>query len=251
MVLFGPSIARLAPLREKRWLDAFARRYQRFLLQGMGRRVLSRQARGQGHARALRDAITDRRDQQHVLSDAERDVDPRLAFPVPDSFRFAIKVPRRISHIKRLRDCGEELGFLLRALADLSPCLGSLLVQLPPHARCDEAALTGFLHQVPEGTRVAFEFRNDSWHVPAVFKLLESRNAALVQSESDETFEPLPWTADWAYLRLRKVDYTDADLVTWLERLRTGRLESAHVYFKHEDGATGPKLAAKFLKLAA
>ena len=59
---------------------------------------------------------------------------------VPDSFRFAIKVPRRISHIKRLRDCGEELAFLLRALADLSPCLGSLLVQLPPHARCDEAA---------------------------------------------------------------------------------------------------------------
>src|SRR4026209_1990261 len=31
---------------------------------------------------------------------------------VPDSFRFAIKVPRRISHIKRLRDCGEELAFL-------------------------------------------------------------------------------------------------------------------------------------------
>src|SRR6185436_6366328 len=73
MVLFGPSIARLAPLREKRWLDAFARRYQRFLLQGMGRRVLSRQARGQGHARALRDAIADRRDQQHVLLVGERE----------------------------------------------------------------------------------------------------------------------------------------------------------------------------------
>jgi len=168
---------------------------------------------------------------------------------VPDSFRFAIKVSRRISHIKRLRDCGEELAFLLRALADLSPCLGSLLVQLPPHARCDEAALTGFLHQVPEGTRVAFEFRNDSWHVPAVFKLLESRNAALVQSESDETFEPLPWTADWAYLRLRRVVYTAEDLHRWLERIEGSGVAEAHVFFKHEDGATGPKLAAQLLAM--
>ena len=98
---------------------------------------------------------------------------------------------------------------LLTVLADLGPCLGSLLVQLPPHARCDEAALEAFLGELPCGSRVAFEFRNDTWHVPAVFALLESRNAALVQSESDETFEPLPWTADWAYLRLRRVDVHD------------------------------------------
>ena len=169
---------------------------------------------------------------------------------MPDSFRFAIKVPRRISHIKRLRDCGEELGFLLRALADLRPCLGSLLVQLPPHARCDEAALAAFLRDVPAGQRVAFEFRNDSWHVPAVFELLESRNAALVQSESDEAFELLPWTADWAYLRLRRVAYTTEDLERWLERHRRVRREEAQVFFKHEDGATGPKLAAQLLAMA-
>ena len=169
---------------------------------------------------------------------------------VPDSFRFAIKVPRRISHSKRLRDCGEELGFLLRALADLSPCLGSLLVQLPPHARCDEAALAGFLTLVPQGTRVAFEFRNETWHVPAVLKLLESRNAALVQSESHEKFELLPWTADWAYLRLRRVDYSPQDLERWLERIEASRVTEAQVFFKHEDGATGPKLAAQLLALA-
>jgi uncharacterized protein YecE (DUF72 family) len=169
---------------------------------------------------------------------------------VPDSFRFAIKAPRRISHIKRLRDCGEELKFLLSALADLSPCLGSILVQLPPHARCDEAALAGFLRDLPEGLRVAFEFRNESWNVPAIFKLLESRNAALVQSESDESFEPLPWTADWAYLRLRRVVYTAEDLRRWLDRIEASGVTEAQVFFKHEDGATGPKLAAQLLAMA-
>jgi len=169
---------------------------------------------------------------------------------VPDSFRFAIKAPRRISHIKRLRDCGEELKFLLSTLADLSPCLGSILVQLPPHARCDEAALAGFLRDLPEGLRVAFEFRNESWNVTAIFKLLESRNAALVQSESDESFEPLPWTADWAYLRLRRVVYTAEDLRRWLDRIEASGVTEAQVFFKHEDGATGPKLAAQLLAMA-
>jgi len=169
---------------------------------------------------------------------------------VPDSFRFAVKVPRRISHIKRLRDCGEEVAFLLRAIADLAPCLGSLLVQLPPHARCDEAVLAAFLREIPDGQRVAFEFRNESWHVPAVFELLESRNAALVQSESDDSFEPLPWTADWAYLRLRRVVYSAEDLRRWLERLHASGVTEAQVFFKHEDAATGPKLAAQLLAMA-
>jgi uncharacterized protein YecE (DUF72 family) len=167
---------------------------------------------------------------------------------VPDSFRFAVKVPRRISHIKR--DCGEEVAFLLRAIADLAPCLGSLLVQLPPHARCDEAVLSAFLREIPDGQRVAFEFRNESWHVPAVFELLESRNAALVQSESDDSFEPLPWTADWAYLRLRRVVYSAEDLRRWLERLHASGVTEAQVFFKHEDAATGPKLAAQLLAMA-
>jgi uncharacterized protein YecE (DUF72 family) len=169
---------------------------------------------------------------------------------VPDSFRFAVKVPQRISHFKRLRDCGPELRALLAAVADLGSCLGSLLVQLPPHARCDADALAGFLAELPAGARAAFEFRHDSWHVPAVFDLLRERNAALVQSESDDKFEPLPWTADWAYLRLRKVDYTRADLERWLARIRAAEVAEAQVFFKHEDGATGPKLATELLALA-
>jgi len=61
----------------------------------------------------------------------------------------------------------------------------------------------------------------------------------------------LPRAHGGLHLRLRKVDYTDADLDAWLSRLRAAALKSAHVYFKHEDAATGPKLAGKFLERAA
>jgi uncharacterized protein YecE (DUF72 family) len=170
---------------------------------------------------------------------------------VGSSFRFAIKAPRRISHLKRLKDCGPEVRALSEALADLGSNFGSLLIQLPPFAKCDVAALEQFLPELPAGWRCAFEFRNASWHTPEVLALLRGRNAALVQSESDDEFEPLPWTADWAYLRLRKVEYTERELTAWLERLAAARVAEAQVFFKHEDAATGPKLAERMLALAA
>ena len=170
---------------------------------------------------------------------------------VPESFRFAVKTPRRISHVKRLRDCGDDFRVLLKALETLEPCLGPLLVQLPPFFKCDREVLRAFVGEIPAGCHAAFEFRHESWFVPEVYDLLASRNLAVVQSEEADGFTPAPWTADWAYLRLRKVDYTDADLDAWLARLRAGTLKSAHVYFKHEDAATGPKLAATFLERAA
>jgi uncharacterized protein YecE (DUF72 family) len=104
---------------------------------------------------------------------------------------------------------------------------------------------------LPPGCRAAFEFRNPSWFEPEVFAILEAHNCALVQSEEGEpSKDPLPWTADWAYLRLRRVDYTPPDLEYWLERLRAAKLTEAQVFFKHEDAATGPKLAQQFLELA-
>jgi uncharacterized protein YecE (DUF72 family) len=171
---------------------------------------------------------------------------------VPDSFRFAIKAPRRISHLKRLKDCGAEVRVLFAALECLGGALGSLLVQLPPHAKADVAALEGFLAELPAECRCAFEFRNPSWAASNdVLGLLRGRNAALVQSESEDGFEPLPWTADWAYLRLRKVGYTGRELEIWLDRLAAAKVGEAQVFFKHEDAATGPKLAGQMLALAA
>ena len=170
---------------------------------------------------------------------------------VPESFRFAVKTPRRISHVKRLRDCGDDFRVLLKALEALEPCLGPLLVQLPPFFKYDRDVLAAFVGELPIGCHAAFEFRHESWFVPEVYDLLASRNLAVVQSEEADGFTPAPWTADWAYLRLRKVDYTDQDLDTWLSRLHAAGLGSAHVYFKHEDAATGPRLAATFLERAA
>ncbi len=171
---------------------------------------------------------------------------------VPSTFRFAVKATRRITHLKRLKDCEEELTYLLRTLEALGPSLGSILFQLPPFYRCDVAVLDAFAGLLPEGTKAAFEFRHDSWFEDAVFDVLSRRNFALVVSETDDAAaRDLPWTADWTYLRLRKSSYSDGALDAWVQRLAGGNLDEAQVFFKHEDEAAGPRFAEAFLDLAA
>ena len=170
---------------------------------------------------------------------------------VPESFRFAIKAPRRITHVKRLKDCRASSVSCSRRSRRSKPCLGSILFQLPPFAKVDVAALSSFVEHLPAGCRGAFEFRNPSWLSPDVYAVLKARNLALVHSEVDEPLGgDLPWTADWAYLRLRRVVYTPSDLDRWLARLRAAKLTEAQVFFKHEDQATGPLLAEQFQRLA-
>jgi uncharacterized protein YecE (DUF72 family) len=58
---------------------------------------------------------------------------------------------------------------------------------------------------------------------------------------------PFVATADWGYLRLRRVAYEEADLKTWADRVRAQNWKEAYVFFKHEDAGTGPRLAARSL----
>jgi uncharacterized protein YecE (DUF72 family) len=58
-------------------------------------------------------------------------------------------------------------------------------------------------------------------------------------------------TADWGYLRLRRPDYGDAELKAWVKRVQEQPWRAAFVFFKHEDAGTGPRMAKRFLELAA
>jgi uncharacterized protein YecE (DUF72 family) len=75
---------------------------------------------------------------------------------------------------------------------------------------------------------------------------------SLCTTDRDEKpAEEIIRTATWGYLRLRRSDYTDADLASWLEKIRLQKWKTAFVFFKHEDKAKGPELAMRFEKLAA
>jgi uncharacterized protein YecE (DUF72 family) len=106
------------------------------------------------------------------------------------------------------------------------------------------------LRLLPKRTRIAFEFRHESWFDQELFDLLRDCGVALCIAEAEDTVEvPVVSTADWGYLRLRNVRYSDADLKRWIKKIRQQRWSDVFVFFKHEEKATGPKFATNFLKL--
>jgi uncharacterized protein YecE (DUF72 family) len=171
---------------------------------------------------------------------------------VPVDFRFVLKAPRQITHIQRLRDADALVSRLLEAAQALKERLGPLLFQLPPNLKKDAPRLREFLALLPSSCRAAFEFRHPSWFDDEVFGLLRDHQAALCVAEAEDGVEvPFVATAGWGYLRLRRTDYGDAELATWVRKVRGQDWRDVFVFFKHEDKGTGPQMAKRFLELAA
>jgi uncharacterized protein YecE (DUF72 family) len=90
------------------------------------------------------------------------------------------------------------------------------------------------------------EFRHASWYDDEVFSALNNKGVALCGADTDDEEARVVATADFGYLRLRRVQYAEADLAGWAQRVLAQPWQEAFVFFKHEDAGTGPKLARQF-----
>ncbi len=170
---------------------------------------------------------------------------------VPADFTFVIKSPRAITHMRRLKNAESSLKSLVEFSAPFKRRLGPLLFQLPPNMKKDVARLREFLSLLPSRPRAAFEFRHQSWFDDDVFEALREHDVALCIAEADDEVKtPFVATARWGYLRLRKANYTGAQLKSWIKRIGKQNWRDAFVFFKHEDQANGPRLARRFIELA-
>ncbi len=159
-----------------------------------------------------------------------------------------------LTHIKRLKDPEEFLKRFLGTLEGLERAgrLGPLLFQLPPNFKADQGVLAEFLRCVPRAVRAAFEFRHDSWFTDATWDTLRARNIALCVAETEERNTPDVVTADYAYYRYRKPNYTADERKVMVgrihEHLAAGR--DVFAYFKHEETPEGALYAVDVLQAA-
>jgi len=170
---------------------------------------------------------------------------------VPDNFRFSVRASQTITHFRRLKDAGAQTRSLLKTVSALEDHLGAVIFRFPEDMKKDLKRLETFLKELPADPPAAFDFRHPTWFDDEVRALLRSQNRALCISDTNETpLDRIDKTADWGYLRLRRVKYSDAELKGWIKRVRAQDWKTTFVFFKHEDEATGPKLAARFVALA-
>lgn len=184
----------------------------------------------------------------------------------PPGFAFCVKAHQVITHVRRLKEASEPLRRFLESVQPLAAAgrLGPVLFQLPPNLKADTSLLDEFLAQLQrrsasapgekEGLgffRAALEFRHDSWFQDAVFEILRRHNAALCLAESDEAATPEMVTADFAYYRFRRSEYSAEARMAMAEKLRVAaEARPVFAFLKHEERPEGALWAEEVLASA-
>jgi uncharacterized protein YecE (DUF72 family) len=133
----------------------------------------------------------------------------------PENFRFTAKVPRSITHEKRLgAESEKDLRYFFQMMQSLREKILALLIQLPPSLTAKEGMkkLEALIHLLDPDFRYAIEVRNKSWFVPEVYKFLSDNKVCLAWSQLDNIQTPPDLTTDFIYLRLigdRSIDEKD------------------------------------------
>jgi uncharacterized protein YecE (DUF72 family) len=161
----------------------------------------------------------------------------------PAGFTFAVKASRYLTHMKKLQSARPALARFLAVCQALGKRCGPLLFQLPPGWKCDPPRLAAFLGDLPERRECAFELRDPSWHVDAIYALLERHNAAFCIYDLKGCQSPRPLTADFAYLRLHGPgpqaycgSYGPAALAGWADSILAWKhLRRVYVYFDNDE----------------
>ncbi len=124
----------------------------------------------------------------------------------PSDFVFTAKMPKLVTHDKRLGLKGDvkddlETYFELMRPLQLGGKLGCFLIQLPPKCDCNMENLETFFGLLDPQFKYAIEFRNLSWIKDETWDLL--KKYAIAYTIVDEPLLPpeVHLTADFAYFR--------------------------------------------------
>ena len=167
---------------------------------------------------------------------------------VEEGFRFTLKANQRITHKLKLRDAAQDVSDFVERARVLRDKLGTILFQCPPYLRYDAELLGSFLSALPAGGLYAMEFRHDSWNEG--LQMLGDAGIAWCVAETDEKAAGVIPGGPFAYLRLRKTDYAEADIPGWADRIRPVLADrDVWCYFKHEEHGDAPRFADALVQL--
>lgn len=159
----------------------------------------------------------------------------------PEGFVFSLKVPKHITHIKRLNDCERELNdFYAVCREGLSDKLGCVLFQLPPSFSYNEERLELVLKGANPDFKNVVEFRHESWWREEVYQALAKSNIAFCSVNYPKLPTRVVATNNIGYYRfhgnprLFYSEYGTEELKTTLNELQENdAIKEAYVYFNN------------------
>jgi uncharacterized protein YecE (DUF72 family) len=202
------------------------------------------------------------------------------AAQAPDTFVFAVKGSRFITHMRKLRNIRTPLAnFYASGILKLESKLGPFLWQFPPNFQFNADLLDEFFTLLPRDTqaaaelacehdpwmkgrvcletsqrrplRHAIEIRHPSFVCPEFIRLLRRRKIALVCADTVDWPRLMDVTADFLYLRLHGSEvlyasgYNDVDLNLWAKRVAAWARGGQPADGVYASTASGPKRAKR------
>lgn len=175
----------------------------------------------------------------------------RWRMQVPDSFVFAVKASRFITHIKRLSGVQDAWHSFVQPATALGTRLGPILLQFPPSFRVDLERLDRFLRMASrteagsDPLRLVCEFRHDSWFTDRTYRLLHRYGVALCVADGPKYTRRDVVTAKFTYIRYHGRSlmfascYTDKELAEEAVRIRRYRRDGIEVFAYFNNDARG------------
>jgi uncharacterized protein YecE (DUF72 family) len=171
----------------------------------------------------------------------------KWAESTPESFRFAAKAHRHLTHGKEIAPDSEGRRFLdafLQSLEALGPRLGCVLFPFPPYRRRDDGSLGGLLEWLPQGLGYACEFRHDSWGSDEIQERIAAAGGTVCISDTTGAVPDRLPPGPLAYVRLRSARYSADARAGWLALLeREAKSRDVYAFAKHEGAPPGDPLA--------
>lgn len=165
----------------------------------------------------------------------------------PPGFRFAVKAQRGGSFRALQVDPNASVPWLTGPYRAFGERLGTILFRVPDRVRRDDAKLAALLAAWPADLPLTMEFQDASWHVDETFAALARAGAALCATDLPDDPEPptIRRTGSFLYLRLRRLDYSAAELEAWGARLEPflAAGDDVYTFFRHDEVGRGPELA--------
>lgn len=171
----------------------------------------------------------------------------RWAESVPACFRFAVKLPRTITHERRLVDCEDLLGRFAGEIENLGEKRGPVLIQLPPSFAFDPGLAATFFDRARTilGGAIVCEPRHPTWFTPGADEVLAIQEIARVAADPapvPEAAEPGGWSG-LRYTRLHgsphmyRSPYDAAAIARYADTACGSAVESWTIYDNTTTGA--------------
>jgi uncharacterized protein YecE (DUF72 family) len=170
-------------------------------------------------------------------------------------FKFSLKMPKTITHDKKLLHAEKETDEFLEKIEPISRSgkLGCLLLQLPASFTfAEKSNLESYLGLLPQDIQFAVEFRHESWDREETWSVLRKYNVANTITDSPISFlsRPIITSTKHAYVRWhgrgKKVwydyRYSEKELLGWkgvIEQIGD-RVPNLYAYFNNHYGANAP-----------